>query len=102
MPRPPRRYTLVCPECGADYHPHHRTQQTCSRSCGAARSYRLSAKRKTAWWQASIQTRRPRNVARLAEQIKGCKTLGDAYRLGFKKGYGQGYQAAERKRKRAA
>ena len=100
MSRPRRKYTKDCPECLQPFHPHRREQECCSHSCAAARSFRRSEPRQTSWWKASVATRRPGNVARLAEQLKGCATLGEAYRLGFTKGYAQGYQANERKRAR--
>ena len=96
MPRPRRKYKKVCPECSESFHPHHRDQECCGYSCSARRSARLSEKRRTAWAKASVMTRRPKNLERLKAQLAGCKTLGDAFRLGFKKGYGQGYQARNR------
>ncbi len=98
MPRPPRKYTAECQECGETFHPHHRQQACCSRSCGAARSSRLSEKRRMAWVNASMKARRPKLIASLRNELLQCKTLGDAYRLGYTKGYRCGWQKRDRRK----
>lgn len=92
-----KRLPKDCPECGETFQPSHARQVCCSRSCAAARSWKRSEARRTAWWKSSIQTRKPRNLAALKALLAGCQTLGDAYRLGFTRGYQQGWQTGKRR-----
>jgi hypothetical protein len=58
----------------------------------------LAAKRVVAAQAASLALR----AARVRDKLAGCRTLGDAYRMGFRYGYTLGWQRARGRQERVA
>lgn len=95
MSVPRRKYTGFCKQCGRQFHPFRRDQPCCSRGCGAVyRHRRYPLKRE--WCQKGQQALQAKRWQAIAARVKGCQTLGDAYRLGRQDGYLAGWAKGRR------
>ncbi len=95
---PRRKYTKTCVWCHEPFHPFRAAQRCCSKPCGAQeRDARLPTMRaaRMRGLEALQARQRPKRVS---AKLRQCKTLGEAYRLGFTDGYGCGWQRRNRGR----
>lgn len=95
---PARRTTcLWCPN-KLTHDQQVRRRVYCSRTCAKTHFHAENpTKAREAGLRAAAATR-PQYVARLKQTLAGCRTLGEAYRLG----YNNGYKVGATRRRRAA
>lgn len=88
----------LCEWCGEDYHPRRQTQRVCGLSCRAHLRWSTTtlAQRK-AHADAMRAHQARRRVAGIRSLLAGAKSLGDAYRLGYDRGYKHGWQTGRRR-----
>lgn len=86
-----RKYTVVCAECHEDFHPCTKRQVCCSQSCAATRRERLTPNTHVAKAREALYQKR---LAKIRQEIKGCKTIGDVWRLAYTRGYETGWKKA--------
>ena len=93
----PRRPDRPCAWCGMPFHPTYAGQETCSRRCRSCRQWHTGKRNRTAFVAAAREGQRRKRVAIVKAKLAGCKTLGDAYRLGVADGYNRGWNAGLRR-----
>jgi hypothetical protein len=79
----------------------YRRRSHCSRSCAKERYHAMHPGAATACLRPGWATLRQQYVERVKRRLQGCRTLGDAYRLGYATGYRAGWTRVERRRRAA-
>lgn len=94
-----RKYTQVCVWCDEVYHPFRKSQRCCSKTCGAQERDARTPANIAARMRGLEALRNQRRPSKVSAKLAGCKTLGEAYRLGFRDGYGLGWHRRNRGRR---
>lgn len=76
-----------------------RSAGCCSKTCGAQERDARTPANIAARMRGLEALRNQRRPSKVSAKLAGCKTLGEAYRLGFRDGYGLGWHRRNRGRR---